>query len=50
MKIASEIKTQSDLNELKSYIEIFVVNKRVHELAELSHILNITKYFQKCAK
>ena len=50
MKIASEIKTRNELNELKSFIEIFVVNKRIHELAELSHILNLTKYFKESAE
>ena len=36
MKIASEIKTRQDLDELKTIMEIFVVNNRVKELAAQS--------------
>jgi hypothetical protein len=36
MKIASEIKTRQDLDELKTIMEIFVVNNRVRELADQS--------------
>ena len=50
MKIASEVKNKNELNELKSLIEIFVVNRRIHELAELSHIINIEKYYANIAK
>jgi hypothetical protein len=33
MKIASEVRTQQELNDLKSIMEIFIVNNRVKELA-----------------
>jgi len=46
MKIASEIETREELSELKSVMEIFLLNSRVHELAELSHIYNISDYFK----
>jgi len=34
MKVASEIKTRQELNELKSVMEIFIVNNRIRELAQ----------------
>ncbi len=46
MKIASEIETKDELAELKSVMEIFMLNNRVHELAELSHIYNLSDYFK----
>lgn len=36
MKIVSEISTRAELDELKSIMEIFVVNQRIKELAELA--------------
>ena len=36
MKIVSEVKTQQELSEIKSIMEIFVVNNRVKELARLA--------------
>jgi len=34
MRIVSEVKTQQELNELKSVMEIFIVNNRIKELAQ----------------
>jgi len=34
MKIVSEVKTRQELNELKSVMEIFIVNNRIRELAQ----------------
>jgi len=34
MRIVSEVKTQQELNELKSVMEIFIVNNRIRELAQ----------------
>lgn len=34
--VVSEIKTQQELSEMKSIMEIFVVNNRVKELARLA--------------
>jgi len=36
MKIVSEISTRAELDELKSVMEIFVVNQRIKQLAEMS--------------
>ncbi|MEM2146058.1 MAG: hypothetical protein QW279_11905 [Candidatus Jordarchaeaceae archaeon] len=36
MKIVSEISTRAELDELKSIMEIFVINQRIRELAELA--------------
>jgi hypothetical protein len=36
MKVASEISTRQELNELKSIMEIFVVKNRIRELARSS--------------
>ena len=33
MKIVSEVKNQQELTEMKSIMEIFVVNNRIKELA-----------------
>jgi hypothetical protein len=33
MKIASEVSSRQELNELKFILEIFVVNNRIRELA-----------------
>lgn len=33
MKIASEISSRKELNELKFILEIFVVNSRIREIA-----------------
>lgn len=35
MMIVSEVTTQQELTEMKSIMEIFVVNNRVKELAQL---------------
>ena len=34
MKIVSEISSRDELNEMKSIMEIFVVNNRLKQLAE----------------
>lgn len=34
MKIVSEIKTRQELDELKSIMEIFIINNRIRELAQ----------------
>ncbi len=34
MRIVSEVKTRQELNELKSVMEIFIVNNRIKELAQ----------------
>jgi hypothetical protein len=34
MKIVSEIQTRQELEELKSVMEIFVVNNRIRQLAQ----------------
>jgi len=34
MKIVSEVKTRQELDELKSVMEIFIVNNRIRELAQ----------------
>jgi len=36
MMIVTEVKTQQELNEMKSVMEIFVVKNRVRELALLA--------------
>jgi len=36
MKIVSEVNTRAELDELKSVMEIFVVNQRIKQLAEMS--------------
>ena len=36
MKIVSEVTTQQELNEIKSVMEIFVVNIRIKQLAEMA--------------
>ncbi len=36
MKIVSEIKSPQELDELKSVMEIFIVNNRVKQLAEMA--------------
>ena len=33
MRIVSEVKTQQELNEMKSVMEIFIVNTRIRQLA-----------------
>jgi hypothetical protein len=33
MKIVSEVTTQQELNEMKSVMEIFIVNTRIRQLA-----------------
>lgn len=35
MKVASEIRTRQELDELKVVMEIFIVNNRIRELARL---------------
>jgi len=35
MKVASEIRTRQELDELKAVMEIFIVNNRIRELARL---------------
>lgn len=34
MKLVSEVKTREELDELKSVMEIFIVNNRIRELAQ----------------
>ena len=34
MKVVSEIKTQQELNELKSTMEIFIVTNRIRQIAQ----------------
>ena len=36
MKIVSEIQTRQELEELKSVMEIFVVNTRIRQLAQFA--------------
>jgi len=36
MKIVSEVKTQQEFNEMKIIMEIFVVNNRIRQLAEMA--------------
>jgi hypothetical protein len=36
MKIVSEVTTQQELNEMKSVMEIFIVNTRIKQLAEMA--------------
>lgn len=36
MKIVSEVNTHAELDELKSVMEIFIVNQRIKQLAEMS--------------
>ena len=35
MKVASEIRTRQELDEIKVVMEIFIVNNRIRELARL---------------
>jgi len=50
MKIASEIGTQQELDELKSVMEVFLINTKVRQLAELSHIYNLTEYYNNLSQ
>jgi len=34
MRIVSEVKTQQELNELKSTMEIFLVSNRIRQIAQ----------------
>lgn len=36
MKIISQIQTRQELDEMKSIMEVFVVNNRIHELARIA--------------
>jgi hypothetical protein len=36
MKIVSEIKSEQELSEMKVVMEIFIVNTRVRQLAEMA--------------
>jgi hypothetical protein len=36
MKIVSEVKSEKEFNEMKSIMEIFVVNHRIRQLALLA--------------
>lgn len=36
MKIVSEIRSSQELDELKSVMEIFIVNNRIKQLAEMA--------------
>lgn len=36
MKVISEIRSQQELNDLKSTMEIFIVSNRIRELAKLA--------------
>ena len=47
MKIASEVTSRNQLDELKSVMKVFMVNNRIHQLAELSVIYNLTADFKK---
>jgi len=47
MKIASEVSTRKELESMKSVMEVFVVANRIHRLAELSIIYNLSDYFEK---
>lgn len=47
MKIASEVTTRNQLNELKSVMKVFMVNNRIHQLAELSIIYDLSDSFKK---
>jgi hypothetical protein len=49
MKIASEIGSQQELNDLKSVMKVFMINTKVRQLAELSHIYNLSDYFEKAS-
>lgn len=33
MKLVSDVKTQQEFEEMKSIMEVFVVNHRIHKLA-----------------
>ncbi len=47
MKIASEVTTRNQLNELKSVMKVFMVNNRIRHLAEQAVIYDLTEYFKK---
>jgi len=36
MRLVSEVRTQQELDEMKSIMEIFVVNNRIKQLAEMA--------------
>ena len=36
VKVASDIRTREELNEMKSVMEIFIVNNRIRELAQMA--------------
>lgn len=36
MKIVSEVRTQQEFDEMKTIMEVFVVNHRVHQLAVMA--------------
>jgi hypothetical protein len=36
MKIVSEVRTQQEFEEMKTIMEVFVVNHRVHQLAGMA--------------
>ena len=40
MKIVSEVHNQQEFDELKSVIEIFVVNNRIRQLANIGNTVN----------
>jgi hypothetical protein len=37
MKIVSEVNTRDEFDEIKAIMEIFVVNNRIKQLAEMAH-------------
>jgi len=37
MKVVSEIRTEQELNELKSTMEIFIVTNRIRQLAQMAY-------------
>jgi len=40
MKIVSEVKTKQELDEMKSVMEIFLVNTRIKQLGSLAYELS----------
>ncbi len=47
MKIASEVTSKNQLNELKSVLKVFMLKNRIQQLAELSVIYDLTEDFKK---
>jgi hypothetical protein len=36
MKIVSEVKTQQEFDEMKSIMEVFIVNHKIHKLVNIA--------------